>query len=448
MGEIDPETVVPRIFVGYRRADTGKFSAKIYADLATHFGAEVVFQDVADIEAGLPWSEVIDEAIASCDVFVVLIGNEWLDATDEEGNRRLDDPADRHRREIEVALERGIRVFPVLIEDAAMPRAERLPETLRRLHEIQSVRVTAAALAWDMDRLIGAIERAAKKQEVTGAPDPRAHPPEQLAKRIRAEGAALAGEQKQVTALSCGVVGSLELAERLGPERWREIIGELFKRLADAVHRYEGTVDKFTGDGLMALFGAPIAHEDHARRACLAALEMQERIGELAAELRRSDEIELALRIGINSGEVVFGSIGEDLSLEYTAIGHTVGLAQRIEALAEPGAAYLTEHTARLAAGYLELTELGELELEGASEPVRGYALAGTGTVRGGLDLARRRGLSRFVGRAEEIAELEAALERALGGEGQAVGIVAEAGSERAGSATSSPSAAAPAGWA
>jgi class 3 adenylate cyclase/tetratricopeptide (TPR) repeat protein len=236
------------------------------------------------------------------------------------------------------------------------------------------------------------------------------------------------GERKQVTVLFADVKGSMDLAEGQDPEEWRKIMQRFFSLLADAVTRFEGTVDKFTGDGIMAVFGAPVAHEDHAQRACYAALQMLDDVSEYAGELRRGKGLNFSTRIGINSGEVVAGAIGAGEEGEYTAIGHTVGLAQRMEALAEPGRAYLTESTAELAGGFMELEDLGEFEIKGASRPVRVFELAGVGSARNRLDLSRARGFSRFVGRDEEMAELEAALERAVRGEGAAVGIVAEPG--------------------
>jgi len=235
-------------------------------------------------------------------------------------------------------------------------------------------------------------------------------------------------ERKQVTVLFADVKGSMDLAEGRDPEQWRRIMQRFFSILAEAVHRFEGTVDKFTGDGIMAVFGAPIAHEDHARRACYAALQMLDDVAEYAAELRRGEGLSFSTRIGLDSGEVVAGAIGEGGDGEYTAIGHTVGLAQRMEALAEPGKAYLTEATAELAHGFLQLEDLGEFEIKGASRPVRVFELAGVGAARSRLDLSRERGFSRFVGRDDEMATLEAALERALAGEGTAVGVVAEPG--------------------
>ena len=228
--------------------------------------------------------------------------------------------------------------------------------------------------------------------------------------------------------LFADVKGSMDLAEQHDPEEWRRIMQGFFSILADEVRRFEGTVDKFTGDGIMAVFGAPVAHEDHAQRACLAALRMLDDIAGYAAELRRKHGLNFSARIGINSGEVIAGAIGPGGDGEYTAIGHTVGLAQRMEALAEPGKAYLTESTAELARGYLDLEDLGEFEIKGTSRPVRVFELAGVGAARSRLDISRERGLSRFVGRAEETAVLEAGLERAREGEGAVVGIVAEPG--------------------
>ncbi|HEU5143421.1 MAG TPA: adenylate/guanylate cyclase domain-containing protein, partial [Solirubrobacterales bacterium] len=243
------------------------------------------------------------------------------------------------------------------------------------------------------------------------------------AQRIEAD-----GERKQVTVLFADVKGSMDLAEQQDPEQWRGIMQGFFTILADEVHRFEGTVDKFTGDGIMAVFGAPVAHEDHARRACYAALRMLDDISEYAAELRRKHGLSFSARIGINSGEVVAGAIGDAGDSEYTAIGHTVGLAQRMEALAEPGKAYLTEAAAELARGFFELKDLGRFEIKGASVPVHVFELAGVGSARNRLDLSRERGFTRFVGREHEMEALEAVLERAKQGDGGAVGVVAEPG--------------------
>jgi adenylate cyclase len=188
--------------------------------------------------------------------------------------------------------------------------------------------------------------------------------------------------------------------------------------LAEGVERFGGTVDKFTGDGIMALFGAPLAYEDHARRGCLAALTMSSAVADYAAELRRTVGLGFAVRIGLNSGEVVTGGIAGG---SYTAVGHTVGLAQRMEALAEPGRAYLTEATAELAGPYFALSDLGPHEVKGSPEPVRVFALDGVASRLPSTSVP-------LVGRDAEMAELEAALVRVEAGETLVVGVVGLAG--------------------
>ena len=252
--------------------------------------------------------------------------------------------------------------------------------------------------------------------------------PEHLAEKVRAGRGVLEGERKQVTVLFADVQGSMELAERTDPEALREIMDGFFAVLSDGVHRFEGTVDKFTGDGIMALFGAPIAHEDHAHRACYAALHLREELTRYSDELRRSEGLNFSVRMGLNSGEVVVGSIGENLSLEYTAIGHTVGLAQRMEQLAAPGSAYLTESTAQLVEGFFELRDLGGFDVKGSSSQVQVFELSGAGAARTRLDVSRSRGFSRFVGREDEMEELERALAKSREGEGQVIGVVGEPG--------------------
>jgi class 3 adenylate cyclase len=278
----------------------------------------------------------------------------------------------------------------------------------------------------------------AERAETPTAPAPAAQAParpaelpatpEHLAAKIRAGRSTLEGERKQVTVLFADVVGSMELSEQTDTELWRGVMERFFSTLCEGIHRFEGTVDKFTGDGAMALFGAPIAHEDHARRACYAALHLQQQLGEWAAELRRDEGLNVSVRMGLNSGEVVVGAIGEDLGMDYTAVGHTVGLAQRMESLAEAGKVYLTADTAALVEGYLALDPLGEFRVKGVSHPLAVYELTGPGSARGRLDVSLARGLSRFVGRDDEMEVLEEALERALHGEASVVGIVGEAG--------------------
>src|SRR5262249_50259064 len=214
------------------------------------------------------------------------------------------------------------------------------------------------------------------------APDPRSYTPKHLAEKILSSRAALEGERKQVTVLFADVKGSMELAEGLDPEEWHRIMDRFFQILADGVERFEGFVDKFTGDGIMALFGAPIAHEDHAQRACWAALHLTDALRRYADALRLTRGLNFAVRMGINSGEVVVGTIGDDLRMDYTAQGHTLGLAQRMEQLAEPGSTLVTEHAAKLAAGFFSLRDLGAMRIKGLSTPMHVYELAGAGPLR------------------------------------------------------------------
>ena len=175
------------------------------------------------------------------------------------------------------------------------------------------------------------------------APEPRSYTPRHLVEKILASKTALEGERKPVTVLFADVARSMELAERVDLEEWHRLLDRLFRILADGVHRYEGTINQYTGDGIMALFGAPIAHEDHAQRACAAALEMARGLGALAEDVRREHGLDFAVRMGLNSGEVVVGRIGDDLRMDYTAQGHVVGLAARVQQLAPPGGISVTE---------------------------------------------------------------------------------------------------------
>ena len=251
--------------------------------------------------------------------------------------------------------------------------------------------------------------------------------PAHLSEKVLTSRSALQGERKQVTVLFADVKGSVDLSSQLDPEEWHQILDRFFQILTSGVHRFEGTVNQYTGDGIMALFGAPIAHEDHAQRACYAALHLSEHLRSYANELRLERGLNFSVRMGLNSGDVVVGQIGDDLRRDYTAQGLTVGLASRMEQLAEPGKVFLTESTARQVTGYFELRELGSARV-GSDGEVGTFELVGVGRLRTRLDAARARGFSKFVGRKKELGALEAALEQALDGSAQVVAVVAEAG--------------------
>jgi len=260
------------------------------------------------------------------------------------------------------------------------------------------------------------------------ASSPQAYTPKHLAAKILTSKAALEGERKQVTVLFADLKGSMELLADRDPEEARAILDPVLERMMEAVHRYEGTVNQVMGDGIMALFGAPIAHEDHAVRACYAALRMQEAIKRYAAEVRRSDGVLVHIRIGVNSGEVVVRSIGSDLRMDYTAVGQTTHLAARMEQMAMPGSIVVSAETLRLAEGWVQVEPLGPVPVKGLAEPVEVYEVTGAGPVRTRLQASAARGLTRFVGRDRELETLRAALEQAQGGCGQLVAVVGEPG--------------------
>jgi class 3 adenylate cyclase len=248
---------------------------------------------------------------------------------------------------------------------------------------------------------------------------PLSYTPAYLAEKILTSRAALEGERKQVTVLFADLKGSTELIEGLDPEEARQLLDPALHVMMDAVHRYEGTVNQVLGDGIMALFGAPVAHEDHAVRACYSALAMQAAMRRYAEEVRRSHGLEMQARVGLNSGEVVVRSIGNDLHMDYSAVGQTTHLAARMEQLATPGSIRLAAATLRLAEGLVQVHALGRFPVRGLTEPVEVFELTWASTIRRRLQASAARGLTRFVGRQQELAALQQAMEQAGAGHGQ-----------------------------
>src|SRR5213594_257641 len=257
---------------------------------------------------------------------------------------------------------------------------------------------------------------------------PESYTPKHLAERILTSKSALEGERKQVTVLFADLKSSMELLADRDPEEARKILDPVLELMMEAIHRYEGTVNQVMGDGIMALFGAPLAHEDHAVRACYAALRMQDAVRRYSEELRRGQGVEVQIRVGVNSGDVVVRSIGSDLRMDYTAVGQTTHLAARMEQLAAPGSIRLTAETLHLAEGFVQVTPLGPVPIKGLGEPVEVFELVGAGAARTRLEAAARRGLTRFVGRSAELEQLRGALDRASLGHGQVVAVVGEPG--------------------
>src|SRR5215813_1587667 len=257
---------------------------------------------------------------------------------------------------------------------------------------------------------------------------PLAYTPPYLAEKILTSCSTLEGERKQVTVLFADLKGSMELLADRDPEEARQLLDPVLQRMMEAVHRYEGTVNQIMGDGIMALFGAPLAHEDHAVRACYAALAMQDALRRYSDEVRRTHGVEMQIRVGLNSGEVVVRAIGNDLHMDYSAIGETTHLAARMEQLALPGTIRLTAATLRLVEGFMRVNALGPVPVKGLTAPVEVFDLVGASALRHRLQAAAARGLTRFVGRDPELAALGQALARAGAGHGQVVALVGEAG--------------------
>ncbi len=266
-------------------------------------------------------------------------------------------------------------------------------------------------------RLIKAISALGTATAALRPSTPSAYTPKHLSEKILTSRAALEGERKQVTVLFCDIVGSTALAELLGQEQMHALLSGFFELAMAEVHRYEGTVNQFLGDGFMALFGAPLAHEDHARRAVLAALDMRDALAGAGESFRG-----LELRMGLNTGPVVVGKIGDNLRMDYTAVGDTTNLAARLQQHADPGTILISDATERSVEGYVRTQALAALEVKGKSEPIVAFKVEGRGARKSALEGRDERTLSRFVGRAREMAALMDALGEVEGGRGQAAG--------------------------
>jgi class 3 adenylate cyclase/tetratricopeptide (TPR) repeat protein len=259
--------------------------------------------------------------------------------------------------------------------------------------------------------------------------EPKSYTPKHLADKILNTRSSLEGERKLVTVMFADVAGYTSLSEKLDPEDVHKIMEGCLRILMDAIHKYEGTINQFTGDGVMALFGAPLAHEDHAQRACYAALAIQKDLAEYGREVKNDFGREFQMRIGLNSGPVVVGSIGDDLHMDYTAIGDTINLAARVEQAATPGEVWLSHETRGLIQGYFNEEPVGEVLLKGKAAPQRLYRLtADRPEVRTRFEAGLRRGVTELVGRRPEMEALRATFERVIGGEAQVIDVVGEAG--------------------
>jgi class 3 adenylate cyclase/tetratricopeptide (TPR) repeat protein len=257
---------------------------------------------------------------------------------------------------------------------------------------------------------------------------PHSYTPKFLVEKILTSRTSVEGERKLVTVLFADVANFTSLSEKLDPEEIHEIMDGCFKILMDEIHKHEGTINQFTGDGVMALFGAPLAHEDHAQRACYAALAIQKALSRYGQKLREDLSLDFQMRLGLNSGPVVVGAIGDDLRMDYTAIGDTINLASRMESSAQPGTILVSSHTHKLTKDFFVFTSLGQFPMKGKEEPQGAYVLLSPSEVKTRIEASAVSGLTRFVGRTKEMATLTEALDKARSGQGQVVGIVGEAG--------------------
>jgi len=257
---------------------------------------------------------------------------------------------------------------------------------------------------------------------------PQSYTPKFLADKILTTRSSIEGERKLVTVLFADVANYTAISEKLDPEEVHQIMDGCFTILMDEIHNYEGTINQFTGDGIMALFGAPVAHENHAQRACYAALLIQKAMGEYGETVKKDTGVDFTMRIGLNSGPVIVGSIGDDLRMDYTAIGDTTNLAARMENAARPGSVLVTKNIHRLVKDFFECTSVGMVKVKGKEEPLEAYELVKAGEVETRFGASVAKGLTKLVGRGREMATMKEAYDRARSGSGQVVGIVGEAG--------------------
>lgn len=258
-------------------------------------------------------------------------------------------------------------------------------------------------------------------------PSPQPYTPKHLAEKILTSRSALEGERKQVSVLFADVAGFTALSEKRDPEEIHEVINHCFELIATEVHKFEGTINQYTGDGVMALFGAPIAHEDGPRRAVHAALAIQDALRAYSGELQAQRGFSLQMRIGLNTGMVVVGKIGDDLRMDYTAVGDTTNLAARLQQTAQPGSVVISQATYRMVSGFFETTDLGERAVKGRGA-ARAFEVIRARGHRTRLEVAEERGLTPLVGRDRELATLQELFQQVKAGQGQVVSISGEAG--------------------
>ena len=247
---------------------------------------------------------------------------------------------------------------------------------------------------------------------------PQSYTPKFLAYKILTSRASLEGERKYVTVMFADVADFTSISEKLDPEDVHTIMDGCFRILMEETHKFEGTINQFTGDDIMALFGAPVAHEDHAARACHTAISIQKAMGDYGEHVAKDYGVDFKLRIGLNSGPVIVGAIGDDLRMDYSAIGDTTNLASRMEAIAEPGKIIISNATHRLIKDYFECRSLDNVVIKGKKNPLELFGLIKTGILTTRMEAAMAKGLTRFVGREKSMAAFMEAFEKMTNGFG------------------------------
>lgn len=376
-----------------------------------------------DVLPGTSYLLQIHDAVDNCQA-VVLVASSNSVASEQVS------------REVVGAFERHKPLFPVLLDLTPPQLKELQPEWRLALGGATMICVNPANVHACISRMIEGLQaigiQPGGRTKSTAVPEkspftPASYVPKHLADKILAARKSMEGERKEVTILFADVTGFTSMSEEMDPEEVHNLVREVLAFLVEEVHHYEGTVAQFLGDGIMALFGAPVAHEDSPQRALHAALGIRERVREHAARLEPQG-IEFNMRIGVNTGVVVVGRIGTDLTMEYTAMGDTVNLASRMESTAAPGTIRVAESTYRLAEGFFEFRPLGEITVKRKEQPVKAYELLGPGRATTRLGASKVRGLTPFVGRNKELNHLLECYQRVKNGQGQVVGIVGEPG--------------------
>jgi class 3 adenylate cyclase/tetratricopeptide (TPR) repeat protein len=396
-----------RFFLSYRREDSAGHAGRLADHLLGRFGSGSVFMDVESIQAGVDFAAEIGRAIAECDAVLVVIGPGWIDARGPGGARRLEDPADFVRGEVTAALESQVRVIPVLVSGASMPTADELPRPIAGLARLNAIEIQDRRWREDMEGLEDLLERRVSVCPRCGRENPQdaafcmgcgsalqvAAPPREL--------------RKTVTMVVAGVMSSTAPGDELDPEALRNVMSRYFDAMREALGRHGGTVKKLIGDEVMAVFGIPQVHEDDALRAVRAAADMREAIERLGKELERDQRLGFAVRIGVNTGEVV---AGDSSSGEALVTGDPVKVAASLEQAASPGEVLIGEDTYRLVRDSVDAERIEPLSLKGTSEAVSARRLL---RVTDALAGRPRRMDSPMIGRRRELDSLRSAFERA-----------------------------------